>query len=71
MGIFSEDTDSETEEIAVASFEPYQFEPADTYSSDLDELSEDEYASSDEKKLPDDMSWYKHLIIIFFFCLMI
>jgi len=66
MGIFSEDMDSETEEIAVTSLEPYQFEPADAYSSDLDELSEDECASSDEEKLPDDMRWNKHLIIILF-----
>ena len=71
MGIFSKDIDSETEEIAVTSLEPYQFEPADAYSSNSDEPSEDECASSDEEKLPDDMSWYKHLIIILFLCLMI
>ena len=68
MGIFSEDIESETEEVAVTS---YQFEPADAYSSDSDEPSEDECASSDEEKLPDDMSWYKDLIIILFLCLMI
>ena len=48
MGIFSKDTDSETEKKAVT---PYQFELADAYSSDSDELSEDECASSDEEKL--------------------
>ena len=68
MGIFSKDTDSETEKKAVT---PYQFELADAYSSDSDELSEDECASSDEEKLPDDMNWYKHLIIILLLCLMI
>ena len=57
MDIFSEDTDSETEEIAVTSLEPYQFEPPDAYSSDSDELSEDECTSSDEESV-----WWYELV---------
>ena len=71
MGLFSEYIDSKIEEIAVTSFELYQFEEVDAYSSDSDKLSEDECTSSDKEKMPDDMSWYKHLIIILFLCLMI
>ena len=48
-----------------------QFEPTDAYSSNADKLSEDELASSDEEKSPDDMSCDKHMIIILFLCLMI
>ena len=62
MSIFSEDTDEETEETAINSLEPYQFEPIDATASDSSQLTEDESSSDEEQfsKLPNDMSWYDY-----------
>ncbi|XP_065892577.1 uncharacterized protein [Dysidea avara] len=59
ISIFNEDTDEETEETAINSLEPYQFEPIDATASDSSQLTEDESSSDEEQfsKLPNDMSW--------------
>ena len=58
IGIFSEDTDEETEEIPGKTLDPYQFEPVEA--SDMDQSDYEDGSSSDEELveiLPEDMSW--------------